>query len=134
MNFSESAQIQAEVPLLHISSSAAEVLACGVWFAVEMASLSVPHLQFEQGVILHSTAGKSVVVLDGLRRLCGILVPCQFELNEVTPLTTHSNYGIEILLYEDLSNTFMLERDGIFSRDLSGATVRSVEEHNNAGI
>lgn len=84
--------------------------------------------------VLHSTAGQGVVVFDDLRLLCRILMPFQLELNEVTPLTTHSNYGVELLLYEDFPNTFMLERRGIFTRDLSGATVRSVEEQINAGI
>jgi hypothetical protein len=61
-------------------------------------------------------------------------MPFQFELKEVSPFTTHSNYGVEILLDEDFPNTFMLERRGIFTRDLSRATVRPVVEHNDAGI
>jgi len=61
-------------------------------------------------------------------------MPFQFELKEITPLTTLSNYSVEIPLHEDFPNTFMLERRGIFTRDLSRATVRPVEEHNDAGI
>jgi hypothetical protein len=45
-------------------------------------------------------------------------MPFQFELKEVTPLTTHSNYGIKILLDEDFPNAFVLERRGIFTRRL----------------
>jgi hypothetical protein len=61
-------------------------------------------------------------------------MPFQFELNKVTPLTTHSNYYVKTLLNKDFLNIFMLKRRGIFTRDLSGATIQPVEEHNNTSI
>ena len=38
--------------------------------------------------VLHSTAGQGFVVLDCLRCLYRILMPFQFELNDVPPITT----------------------------------------------
>jgi hypothetical protein len=61
-------------------------------------------------------------------------MPFQFKLNKVILLTTYSNYYVKTLLDKDFPNMFILERRGIFTRDLSSATVRPVEEHNNAGI
>jgi len=61
-------------------------------------------------------------------------MPFQFELKEISLFITHSCYGAEALLHEDFSNTFMLERRGIVTIDLSSATVRPVVEHNDAGI
>jgi hypothetical protein len=84
--------------------------------------------------VLHLTVGKGFVVLDGLCCLCRISMPFQFELNKVTLLTTHSNYSVKILLDENFLNTFMLERRGIFTRDLGRATMRPIVEHNDASI
>jgi hypothetical protein len=85
--------------------------------------------------VLHSTARQGVVILNGLRRLYRILIPFQFELNEITPLTTHSNYCIETFLYKDFTLVaFTLERRGIFTKDLSRVSERSVVKYNEAGI
>jgi len=40
-------------------------------------------------------------------------MPFQFELNEVTPLTTHSNYSVEILLDEDFPNTMKMWKGAV---------------------
>jgi hypothetical protein len=61
-------------------------------------------------------------------------MPFQLELNEVTPLTTHSNYSVETLLDEDFTTAFILERSGIFTKDLTRFSKRPVVEHNDAGI
>jgi hypothetical protein len=70
--------------------------------------------------VLHLTVSKGVVVLDGLRCFCRILMPFQLELKEVMLLTTHSNYSVKPFLDKDSSLVaFMLEQHGIFTRDLS---------------
>ena len=61
-------------------------------------------------------------------------MPFQFELNKVSPLTTHSNYGVEAFLHKNFPNAFILERHGILTKDLTRATMRPVVEHNDAGI
>jgi hypothetical protein len=61
-------------------------------------------------------------------------MPFQLELNEVTPLTTHSNYSVETLLDEDFMTAFILKRRGIFTKDLTRFSERPVVEHNDAGI
>lgn len=76
----------------------------------------------EAGVLL-STAGQGLIVLDSLRRLCRILMPFQFELNEVTPNTTHSNCGVETLLNQNFTNAFILEWRGIFTKYLGYSIV-----------
>lgn len=58
---------------------------------------------------------RGFVVLESLRCLCSILMPLQFELNEFTPLITHSNSSVGIFLDEDFTNTFILVRRGIFT-------------------
>jgi hypothetical protein len=56
-------------------------------------------------------------------------------MNKVTPLTTHSNYCIEIFPHEDFTLVaFTLEQRGIFTKDLSRVSERPVVKHNNAGI
>ena len=56
-------------------------------------------------------------------------MPFQFELNEVSPLTTHSNYSIKTVLRDNSIKTFVLERCGIVTRGLSRLTVRPVVKH-----
>lgn len=58
---------------------------------------------------------RGFLVLESLRCLCSILMPLQFELNEFTPLITHSNSSVGIFLDEDFTNTFILVRRGIFT-------------------
>ena len=61
-------------------------------------------------------------------------MPFQLELNEVTPLTTHSNYSVETLLDEDFTTTFILEQHSIFTKDLTRFSEQPIVEHNDAGI
>jgi hypothetical protein len=61
-------------------------------------------------------------------------MPFQLELNEVTPLTTHSYYSVVTLLDEDFTTTFILERRGIFTKDLTRFSERPIVEYNDAGI
>jgi hypothetical protein len=50
-------------------------------------------------------------------------MPFQFELNEVPPFTTHSNYSVKLLLYNDFVDASMLEWCSIVTKDLSRLTV-----------
>jgi hypothetical protein len=50
-------------------------------------------------------------------------MPYQFELNEVPPFATHSNYSIKTLLHDNFADAFMLEWCSIFTKDLSRLTV-----------
>jgi len=52
-------------------------------------------------------------------------MPFQFELNEVTPLTTHSNYCVEVLLHEDFTLGHM-RTSAMSDRALEGESSRMI--------
>jgi hypothetical protein len=61
-------------------------------------------------------------------------MPFQFELNKVTPYTTHSYYSVKLILDNDSTGTAPLEWHGIFAGDLGCLAIQPVVEHNDAGI
>jgi hypothetical protein len=73
--------------------------------------------------VLLIAAGNAFLVLELLYRLSTMWMPYQFELNEVPPFATHSNYSIKTLLHDNFADAFMLEWCSIFTKDLSRLTV-----------
>jgi hypothetical protein len=61
-------------------------------------------------------------------------MPSQFEQNEVLPCTTHSDYGVELMLYENFADASMLKWQGIFAKKLGGAPMRPIVEHHHTGL